>query len=105
MCDCPLCPLTESNTQLCDILLRRNKTNFTIGLPDRHKNISPIIHESIARYAIYVLTSHKLEKKQTVGDSCDIDEPTYEFYMRRIMKNVWKICFHTKKVEADEDPK
>ena len=105
MCDCPLCPLTESNTQLCDVLLRRHKSHFAVHLPDKHKDISTVVHVSLIKFALSVLVDHKLEKKQEIGQNCDVDEPTYEFHLKRITKNAWKICFHTKKVEIDEDPK
>ena len=104
MCDCWLCPLTESNTQVCDVLLRRTDTGFRYGVPDKHKDMTPIVTASLMKFALHMMVIHKLEKKQAIGDSCDIDEPTYEFYMKRIMKNVWKICFHAKKVETGEDP-
>ena len=105
MCDCPLCPLTESNTQVCDILLRRQeKKVFSFHVPDKHNDISDIVRASLMRFSVSVLLGHKLEKTQAIGQNCDVDEPTYEFHLKRITKNAWKVCFHTKKVEADEDP-
>jgi hypothetical protein len=74
-------------------------------VPDKHNDISDIVRESLMRFSLSVLVGHKLEKKQAIGENCSVDESTYEFHLKRITKNAWKVCFHTKKVEADEDPK
>lgn len=104
MCDCPLCPLIESNTQLCDVLIRYSKKDFALKMPFKHANTPAVISKAIGRLAYTVLTSHDLLNKQKIGDSCDLEQETYEFFMKRVMKNVWKVCFHTKKIETNEDP-
>lgn len=103
MCDCPLCPLIDSNTQLCNVLVRYDGKDVKVTMPDTHPNIKDIICVSIARLAVSLLKSGELQKKQKIGESCDVTQDTYEFNMKRVMKTVWKVCFHTLSKESDPE--
>ena len=79
-----------------------------VKTPQEHKDAPDIIIESVGRLAWDAFKRWDCRKKQKIGESYDvIEKGEFEFFMCRVAKDWWKICFHTLKAKSptiDEDP-
>ena len=106
-CECPLCPLIQANARFCDFLIRFERDDFVkISLPEKHADTPNDLVKCIVLLARDLYKRCECRVKQKIGESYDLEEEEYEFFMKRVTKTAWKICFHTKTKTTviDEDP-
>ena len=75
-----------------------------VMMPVKHKDTSGQVCTALGSVAKGYYDANKLRKNQKVGDVLDAYKEDYEFHMERFATNIWKVCFHAKKIETAEDP-
>ena len=92
---CPFCILNKANTQVCNVIVTFNKDgNASL------KNVGGITEEQKLNL-YYIVLSARQNKAIRVGQKLDKIEAGYECYIVRPLANTYKICFHTKDVNAE----
>ena len=94
-CTCPICPLTADNVQTCDVIVR---------ICDDGYNIMPQAAQKYHKQ-FYQLAYEAKVNKTRVNQDYTYQGQGYEFNVKRLTKDLYKVCFHTLKTEAkEEDP-
>jgi hypothetical protein len=91
-CDCPFCPLTERNVNICDVVI-----SFPTETTVMHKNIPDNYQDLKAHFitlALYFKNNKKVNKK---GKTMSINNEEMTCIAECIKKNHMKLCFHTLK--------
>ena len=90
---CPFCILNKANTQVCNFIVTFDKMVATFingeGLSQEQK-----------RSLGFIVLMEKKNKAVRVGQKLDREFEAYDYYIERPLANTYKICFHTKDVNA-----
>jgi hypothetical protein len=84
-CSCPVCPLVKANVQTCIVIVHMMEEGYNI-MPEEAKEF----HEQFAALVRSAMAA-KLRVKQTWEHT----GPDHNCYIKRIDKEIYKICFHT----------
>lgn len=85
-CACPICPLVKANTHVCDVIVQLCDGGYNI-MPDHAK----LFHEQY-----YTLADEARRAKTKIGASLSRYSTDHEYHIKRLTKDLYKVCFHTK---------
>lgn len=84
-CSCPVCPLVKADIQTCRVVVQMFDDGYNI-MPEAAEEF----HEQFAALVRSAMAA-KLRVKQTWEHT----GPDHNCYIKRIDKEIYKICFHT----------
>jgi len=88
-CDCPFCPLTEANVNVCDVMI------MDMGEYNRIYGPKGAVPYELGVHINSVILYCKNNLKQKVGTSLNLSQPGHTCNVERINKGLFKFCFHT----------
>lgn len=93
-CSCPLCHLKEAKV---------NTSRIVIELFDKGFNLMPREAEP-HKYDFQSLALTAKEKGLEIGETWSDEGDGYEYHVKRIDDDIYKICFHTFETDSESDP-
>jgi hypothetical protein len=86
-CDCPICPLVQANTQVCNVLVRvRN---------NQYPNTTTNIRSDLSKHIITLVLHHKNNLHLKINESHTVEMDGYHYTVERPTRTLFKVCFHT----------
>ena len=81
---------------------KTNKYKFALAKKEEHDELNIEVTEALVKYGAAAVLNWNVK----IGQSNGIDNDDFEFHVARLMKHVYKLCFHAKKTKhtTDEDP-
>lgn len=101
-CDCPFCPLTEANTQICDFKVSLLKQGAKLN-HEKLDTFSEDVKRSLVLLVLIARNNNKIKPGLTHSHNTEM----YDYHVECISRIKFKVCFHAKPkqvVEEEENP-